>query len=96
LLSTDETIQSNRLTDHIDWIISKITPHQEELRLFIDSNSLHAVLSCFWHGPKGAKPPAMQQQTIAILAAISARLEQDFDTDADEPPSAVTMRLEVR
>jgi Domain of unknown function (DUF4279) len=94
LLSTDAEVQSNRLTDHIEWLLSRITPNQAKLRRFIEQNSLHAVMTCFWHGPPGARPPVVPKQALDVLEAIPAKLEEDFDAD-DQPP-VVPVSAQVR
>jgi Domain of unknown function (DUF4279) len=93
-LSTDDEVVSNRLTDHIEWLVSRIAPNQVKLRRFIDQNSLHAVMTCFWHGPAGAKPPIVPKEARDILEAIPAKLEEDFDTDDQSP--FVRARLQAR
>ncbi len=91
-LRTDDEVQSRRLSDHIEWLLGKIAPNQEKLTRFIEQNALHAVMSCFWHGPPGTRPPIVPRQALDMLEKIPAKLEEDFATD-DQPPS---VRLQVR
>jgi hypothetical protein len=93
-LSTDDEVQSNSLADHIEWLLSQIAPNQAKLRRFVEQNSLHAVMTCFWHGPPGARPPIVPRQALDILEKIPAKLEEDFDTD--EQPPLVPVRLQAR
>lgn len=80
-LSTDNNIKSDRLTDHIEWLLSRLMPVQAKLSRFIDENSLHAVVTCFWHGPRGSLAPIIPKETHDLIEAIPAKLEEDFDSD---------------
>lgn len=94
LLSSDGQVKSNHLTDHIEWLLNRIAPNRAKLKRFIERNSLHAVVSCFWHGPSGAKPPVLPRQARDMIEAIPARLEEDFA--ADEQPPSVPAALQAR
>lgn len=80
-LSTDDAVKTSRLSDHVQWLLGKITPKQRELSQFIYQNSLHAVMTCFWHGPSGTDAPFVSSEVRQMLEKIPAKLEEDFDSD---------------
>lgn len=81
LLSTDGVVESSRLVDHINWILNVIEPHLAQLGQYMSQNSLHAVMSCFWHGPQGAHAPFVPKDIRNVIEKIPAKVEEDFDTD---------------
>jgi hypothetical protein len=83
-MSSDGKVDSDRLSEHINWILGKLGPKKHELGRFIGQNSVHAVLTCFWHGPAGTRPPIISNDVVTILQEIPAGLERDFDTDDNE------------
>jgi hypothetical protein len=88
LLTTEHAVDSNRLDDHLEWLLTHVAFNQE-LKRFIAENALHAAVSCFWHGPVGARPPVVPPVAREMIAAIPAELEEDFDTDDESPPGFV-------
>jgi Domain of unknown function (DUF4279) len=97
-LSTDKLVVSDRLQDHLDFLLQAllVPPYAQsstqaivrlsELRRLIERNSLRAVITCFWHGPARAKPPAAIARRLAIaLKLFSIEIECDFDTDEELP-----------
>ena len=87
---TDGIVAGNRLSDHLDFIERLLHGRQgvigpmRELQQLLRRQSLHAVVTCFWHGPAGARRPAIPRSISATFKAIPAEIEADFD--ADEKP----------
>ncbi len=53
----------------------------DQLRRLLRERSLHAVVTCFWHGSAGATPPKIPKDVLYTLRRLPADLERDFDTD---------------
>jgi hypothetical protein len=56
-----------------------------QLKRLLEENSLRAVMTVFWSGPAGAKPPEISNQIIETLVSIPVSIERDFDTDYQTP-----------
>jgi Domain of unknown function (DUF4279) len=86
--STD-TFKSSHLADHLKLLLSQIAlDHPErrnQLKRLLERNSLRAVMTFFWAGPAGAKPPSIPNQVVETLKSIPVDIERDFDTDYDPP-----------
>jgi hypothetical protein len=99
LLSTDKTIASNSLTDHLDYLIAVLQIRREapasegtrlaynliRLKKFMIDHELTASVSCFWYGSAGSREPSIPKHFIETLGLINAEIETDFD--ADESPT---------
>jgi hypothetical protein len=59
---------------------------QSGLHALLKKKSLRAVVSCFWYGGAGAKPPVVARAIAQFLRLLPlpAEIETDFDTD-EEP-----------
>jgi hypothetical protein len=90
-VSTDHQVQSSRLADHIRWLLDEVEPHKTQLKRFIDQEGLHAVVTCFWHGPSGSKPPVISAQTLKSIESVPAKLEVDFGTDDELPEASLSL-----
>jgi hypothetical protein len=55
------------------------------LSLLLRRKSLKASLSCFWHGTRDAKPPAVPRLVSNIFKIVPIAIETDFATDEQEP-----------
>jgi hypothetical protein len=93
--STD-TFQSSHLADHVKWLLSQIAlDHPErrtQLKRLLEQNFLHAVMTFFWAGPAGAKPPDIPSKLIETLKSIPVDIEKDFDTDYEPPHKPIFIR----
>src|SRR5262245_35364699 len=83
LLSTDGVVKSNSLKDHVGWLLWRV--RIKALPDFVKKNSLHSVLTCFWHGPSGVSAPIIPDDMRHMLMMLHVQLETDFETD-DGPP----------
>jgi hypothetical protein len=78
-LTTEYFVESNDLNKHLNWLLDIIA--NKDLAEFVRKNSLHAVLTCFWHGPLGASAPRIPKTVSDPLRNMHFELETDFDTD---------------
>jgi hypothetical protein len=53
----------------------------QALRQLMRRQSLHAAVSCFWHGRFGAKRPSVPRPISATFKALLAAIETDFDVE---------------
>jgi Domain of unknown function (DUF4279) len=89
-LSTDRIVSSPNLEDHLRYIFPTVfMPGGDVLRFaafhdLLKKKSLKAHLTIFWHGPSRGKKPSLPPSFEAMLKAIPADIEVDFDTD-EEP-----------
>jgi Domain of unknown function (DUF4279) len=49
--------------------------------------SLTASMSCFWHGGRDAKPPAVPRLVSQLFQIVPIAIETDFDIDGSSRPS---------
>jgi hypothetical protein len=86
--STDQ-LKSDYLEEHVNLLLHKLFADKEklsQLKRLIEQNSLRAVMTFFWAGPPGAKPPVIPKQQLShIFKSIPVEIEEDFDTDAGPP-----------
>ena len=85
--STD-AFESGHLEEHIQRLLDVIVSNPEkriQLKRLLEENSLRAVMTVFWSGPAGAKPPEISNQIIETLVSIPVSIERDFDTDYQTP-----------
>src|SRR5262249_49824117 len=87
LLSTDGVVKSNSLKDHVGWLLERV--RIRALPDFLKKNGLHAVLTCFWHGPSGVSAPIIPADLRRMLEMLHIQLETDFETD--DGPSIVSV-----
>jgi hypothetical protein len=85
-LSTRRAVASQKLSDHLDHLVSVISPrsgpdHVAALRDLIAHDRLEVDVSCFWHGTVGAVAPDVPERVREAFAQIGATIETDFGTD---------------
>jgi Domain of unknown function (DUF4279) len=51
--------------------------------------SFKAVLTCFWHGRRGATPPPIPRVVSAFFKLVPIAIETDFDTDESADPPRI-------
>jgi hypothetical protein len=84
---TDGVVPSPRLVDHLKFLLWQVLPDpadMAEFRQFLRDKSLTAVVTCFWHGPAGAKRPSVPRWVRMHLKHIPALIEKDFDSDGED------------
>jgi|SRR5579884_3163625 len=86
LVSSEDRVESDDLNDHLDYLLSLVSPQRGQDRLaklqsLLRKDGLEADIPCFWHGSHGARPPSIREDVRERLAQIPARLDEDFDTD---------------
>jgi hypothetical protein len=89
--STKGVVAGNRLADHLAFLARLRLPGlgeagpQPRLQQLLRRRSLRVAVSCFWHGPAGARRPSIPRGVSDLLKLIPAEIETDFDVD--ERPS---------
>jgi hypothetical protein len=89
--STKGVVAGNQLADHLGFLARLLLPGSGEagplprLQQLVRRRSLRVAVSCFWHGPAGARKPSVPRSVGDMLKLIPAEIETDFD--ADERPS---------
>jgi hypothetical protein len=91
---TDQT-QNISLNDHL-WNLAikilhgnldrsreELIHRMHEIKALIRSQKAHAVVSCFWHGPDGAKVPDIDRTLVYLFDLMGIDIEMDF---ARDPP----------
>jgi hypothetical protein len=87
LFSTKGVVASDTVTDHLTFLARLLLPGSGEvgplprLQQIVRRRSLAVSLSCFWHGPVGARKPSVPRSITELLKLIPAEIETDFDTD---------------
>ena len=85
LLSTDEAVDGQDLSQHISYLVKLIFEDDRDrparLHQLIVDRSLNAHVSCFWHGKAGARAPKIPAFAIDAFKRMPADIETDFDTD---------------
>jgi len=85
--ATDRVVASNHLVDHLMFLINLLDGSSPEavpltkLRRLGQRRSLRVVVSCFWYGRFGAKPPTIPRAVIEFFTLLPAEIELDYDTD---------------
>jgi Domain of unknown function (DUF4279) len=92
-LSTDGVVKSNSLKDHVSWLL-EVVLNYKLLPKFVAENSLHAVLTCFWHGPSGVSAPIIPADLGDWLKKQHIQLETDFESDDNPPTVSVNLSLQ--
>ena len=89
--STKGVVAGNLLADHLAFLARLLLPGSGEvgplprLQQVLRRRSLRVSLSCFWHGPAGARKPSIPRSVTHLLKLIPAEIETDFEVD--ERPS---------
>jgi hypothetical protein len=89
--STKGVVAGNQLADHLAFLARLLLPGSGEagplprLQLLLRRRSLRVSVSCFWHGPAGARKPSIPRSVSDLLKLVPAEIETDFDVD--ERPS---------
>ena len=82
--ATKDKIQSDDLTDHIRALERLVSPvadqdsRLKELRDVMERRNLQAHATLFWHGPPGARHPAIPPSATEALRRLPADIEPDF------------------
>jgi len=85
--STKGVVAGNQLADHLAFLARLLLPGSGEvgplprLQQLVRRKSLRVALSCFWHGPAGARKPSVPRSVSDLLKLIPAEIETDFDVD---------------
>ena len=85
--STEGVVAGNRLGDHLVFMEKLLTGGRDAagplpaLQHLLRRRSLHAVVTCFWHGLSGARRPSIPRTVTETLKLIPAAIETDFDVD---------------
>jgi len=88
--ATDRVVASSELVDHLIFLAHLLCGSSPEsvpltrLNALVKRRSLRVVISCFWYGRIGAKPPAIPRAVAEFFRLLPAEIEADFDTD-EEP-----------
>ncbi len=86
--STKGVVAGNRLADHLAFLARLLLPGSGQvgplphLQQLLRRRSLRVAVSCFWHGPAGARKPSIPRSARDLLKRIPADIEIDFDGDA--------------
>jgi hypothetical protein len=76
--STKGVVAANTLTDHLAFLARLVLPGSGEagplprLQQLLRRKSLRVSVSCFWHGPAGAKKPVVPRSITELLKLIPA------------------------
>jgi hypothetical protein len=90
LLSTKDIVASGALHEHLSYITGMFVPGRQnimpltQLRTLIARKGLHAELSAFWHGTRGAKHPSIPKGVTEVMKLLPAEIETDFATDRQD------------
>jgi hypothetical protein len=82
--STKHKIHSNDLADHISALERLVSPaanqdrRLKKLREVMGRRNLQAHATLFWHGPPGARRPAIPPSATETLRRLPADIESDF------------------
>src|SRR5271157_2288899 len=88
--SSKGVVAGTQLGDHLAFLAMLLLPGSGEagplprLQQLVRRRSLRVAVSCFWHGPAGARKPSVPRSVGDLLKLIPAEIETDFD--ADERP----------
>lgn len=89
--STKGVVAGHQLADHLTFLARLVLPGSGEagplrrLQQLVRRRSLRVVVSCFWHGPAGAKKPTVPRLVSELVKLIPAEIETDFEVE--ERPS---------
>jgi hypothetical protein len=87
--STVGVVASDRLDDHLAFLIRLLIPAPDDLAPLLQLQQLVARLSleahatCFWHGHPKARRPSVPRNVTDIFKLIPATIETDFGTDEE-------------
>jgi hypothetical protein len=85
--ATDGVVAGDNLNDHLAFLARSLLPGSGEagplprLRQLLARKSLRVSVTCFWHGPEGARKPSVPRYITDLLKLIPADTETDFDVD---------------
>jgi hypothetical protein len=86
-LSTRRKIAGNDLADHLDALVSVISPFADadkrlrELREIMRRDHLQTRVTCFWRGPPGAPKPSILFSVTNSLGRLTANIEVDVTNE---------------
>jgi hypothetical protein len=88
-LSTQQTVQSSRLQDHLYELASLLTKEPgrlDGLRNLVLLNGHRAGVSCYWYGSKATREPVIPESFRELVERFGGQVDTDFHRD-DEPGS---------
>jgi hypothetical protein len=80
-------VAGNNLSDRLAFLARLLLPGSGEagplprLQQLLRRRSLRVSVTCFWHGPAGARKPSIPRSVTDLLKLIPAKIEIDFDVD---------------
>lgn len=76
-LSSEEIVNSKDLREHIDWIVSKISPFATNLKKIQEIKDIKLTLKCVWFSKFGHSGPVLWPEQMKALSDLD--LECSFD-----------------
>jgi len=97
LISSEKTVHSNDLNDHLAYLVQIIfsegsNDRLDKLRQVMATGDVEADVGCFWSGPPGASKPVIDRSLKAALKKVAGHFEKDFHTAEEWEPAAEELR----
>ena len=77
-LSSEGRVQSNDLRRHLDWLIAKLEPSQEQLRKLQSKAGVRMYVSCPWWSRSGGGCATLWPEQMRALAALNLECTISF------------------
>ena len=87
ILATDRVVEGAELDRHLEHLLALVfrgpdcTKRLKQLHELMSCDGVVAVVSCFWRGVPGARPPVVPTHVISKLDQLPAEIETDFEVD---------------
>lgn len=76
-LSSEGSVASEDLDDHVAWLLDRIEPVREAFQNYLRSNHRSAFITCFWLSPHGHGGPRFSPQVLRRLGGANLPLQVD-------------------
>jgi hypothetical protein len=77
-LSSEITVNSRDLRDHLNWLFTAIIPSKKELLAIQELQSTKMAVSCFWWSKYGEGGPAIWPEQMAMFHRLNLELNISF------------------
>jgi hypothetical protein len=98
LLSSEKTVHSSDLNDHLAYLILILFPDNsgerlEQIHKLMRAGDVEADVGCFWLGNSGTQRPVISRSIKDAFRKVPASIEKDFHiTEDDQKPIVGRMR----
>ena len=77
-LTSQNAIQSDNLSEHIEWLLDKLEPVNSKLIEILETYGIESEISCFWIFPTEHEEFELGSELVKKIASLGVKLSFDM------------------